>query len=1074
MKKREIFIGGRWKGGVIICAAIGLVGGARGVPEWEDPLVNGVGRLEARTYSVPLEKEEDAFCDAVEVRSGYMRVLNGGWRVGWVGEPGMRVEGFYREDFDESGFYGIDVPSCLELRGFGSCGYVNVRYPFANAAPRILDRGSGGDDYNPVAMYRREFEVPEGWWGREIILRFDGVGSAYYVWVNGERVGYSEDSKLPSEFDISGVVKRGRNVLAVEVYRWCDGSYLEGQDMMRYSGIFRDVTMWSRPVGGIWDFVVRTRLSEDYGEGEIWVEGCEYDECKLYDGERRVVAEVARGGRARVKGVHLWSAEKPYLYTLIIRKGEDIRCRKVGFKEQKVVGNRVYVNGRAIKFKGVNRHETDAENGRTVTLEGMKKDILMMKKYNFNMVRTSHYPNHHAWYDLCDQYGMYVVAEANMEGHEPGYGLEGLGKKAMWAQAIRERNERHVKFYRNHPSITMWSIGNETGHGDGTIAAMKVVRELDGTRLVHWERGNRDADVDSLMYWDLAGVEALGKLGDEPYGSRTWCAEYDSGFTAGKPKFLVEYAHAMGNACGEFDEYWKLFYKYDAWIGGCVWEWVEHAVWKETGRIDAATGKPERFLAVGGDFDEEPNDGPFCADGIVNPLREVSPKLIEIGHVQRNLVVRKVGEKLELENRFGWTWADEFRGTWTLVKDGREMERGSFEVPHLAPLSKCEMEMPRFRTKVEGEGEWFLNLAFRQKEATAWAEAGWAVAREQIALKGAWDFEKFGGKAGNNEGVARAPNPLCSGATERAAAKRGTADGKAKGDDWDAAHLVVEAGGTRAVFCRATGTLEELVMNGKSVLMKGPEGFAVGPRLTVLRAFVDNDWYRKDCYAKGLTQPRYHAREIRVEGNEVRTHVRMTGSKSAGFVHEAVWRFGEDGSVSVENDVTPFGTQAEFLPRVGLTMRLDGAYENVTYYGRGPWENYADRKTASFFGEWRTKVREMFVNYTRPQDNGYRSDVRWVRMTDEDGDGIEFRLDRPMFFQAMHYSWEDLEQARHWNGEAKHFTPLVEHEEIFVNIDARQMPLGGASAGPGPREEARLRPGKEHWVMRMAPVKGGR
>ena len=1051
---------------LIIFAAGAVCGGVWGVPEWEDPAVNSINRLGARTWSVPLESVEQALTNEVRVGSKYVKSLNGVWKVAWCGNPALRVKDFWREDFDDRDFYEIDVPSCLERRGFGSCGYTNVRYPFANAAPRILDRVTKAGDYNPVGSYRKEFEIGEEWAGREVILRFDGVGSAYYVWVNGERVGYAEDSKLPSEFDITKYVKVGKNLLAVEVYRWCDGSYLEDQDMMRYSGIYRDVMVWSRPKDGIWDFVVRTKLKGDYRDGEIWVEGCDYDACELYDAEKKLVAKWGRDGArapnplcsglaeqaaakrgAEIRDVRLWSAEKPYLYTLVIRKGEDIRRKWVGFKEQKVVGNRFLVNGKAIKLKGVNRHETDAEEGRAVSYESMVRDIEMMKRYNFNTVRTSHYANHHWWYDLCDLYGMYVVAEANMEGHEPGYGEEGLGKKEMWAESIRERNVRHVEFYRNNVSVTMWSIGNETGHGEGTKGAIRAARELDGTRPVHWERGNVDADVDSCMYWEVDRVGELGKLAGEAYGSRTYRV-MDGGegslFTAGKPKFLCEYAHAMGNACGEFDKYWEMFYKYDGLMGGCVWEWAEHAVWKRTGRVDEATGEEEKFLAVGGDFDEEPNDGPFCADGIVNPLREVSAKLIEIGHVQRNLVVRKsAAGKLEVENRFGFTWADEFKGTWTLVKDGREMERGSFEVPHIGPLEKGEMEMPRFRTVVGGDGEWFLNVAFRLKEGTRWGEENWVVARDQVKLAGEFDFGR--------------------------AVEVASGDGVRVREE--AGRVVVEAGETVAVFCRATGALAELKMNGKDVLMKGPAGIVVGPELTVLRAFVDNDWYRGEVYRSGLTQAHYHGHGIRVEGGKVRTHVTMTGSKSAGFEHKAEWTFGADGSIVIENWVEPFGTQPEFLPRFGLTMRLDGAYEEVAYYGRGPWENYADRKSGSFFGEWRTTVRGMFVNYTRPQDNGYRSDVRWVTMRDEDGRGVKFTVDRPFYFQAMHYGWEDLEGARHRNGEVKRFTPLVERKEIFVNVDVRQMPLGGASCGPGPMEEARLRPGKEHWVMKMAPVK---
>ena len=490
--------------------------------DWENPAVNSRNREPARTYSMPLAAESDAFTDAIEPETPYRKTLNGIWKISWAGNPDLRVKDFYRTDYSDADWLTIDVPSCVEMRGFGSPGYVNIKYPHKMEWPFIKDRQTGRADYNPVSSYRRTFTVPEAWKGREVFLRFDGVYSAYYVWVNGEKVGYAEDSKLPSEFNVTKYLKPGENLLAVEVYRWCDGSYIEDQDMFRFSGIFRDVTLWSMPKDGIWDFKVSERLEVEKGlckEASISLEGIDGEwTAALYDADKVQVASLSSAlpsFRFPSSALpRLWSAEKPYLYTLVVKKGGDIRARKVGFKEVRIAGNTILVNGMKVKFKGVNRHETNPDNGRTVSLADMLKDITLFKKYNINTVRTCHYPDHHLWYDLCDRYGIYVVAEANVEAHEPGFGEKGLGRFPEWNHSIVERNLRNVLYHRNHPSVTLWSMGNETGHGDCFRQAIKAVKALDPSRPVHWERGNFDADVDSRMYPPVEWLDKRGQLGD--------------------------------------------------------------------------------------------------------------------------------------------------------------------------------------------------------------------------------------------------------------------------------------------------------------------------------------------------------------------------------------------------------------------------------------------------------------------------------------------------------------------------------------------------------------------------------
>jgi len=1053
--------------GNTICAGLAFAAGialAATPADWENTAVNSINREPARAYSMPLADAAAALTDALEPETPYRLSLNGTWKYNWCGAPAQRPLDFWKEGFDDSAWFAINVPSCVEMRGFGSPGYTNVRYPHANKWPRILDRDTEKGDYNPVSSYRRTFTVPAGWKGRDVFIRFDGVYSAYYLWVNGKKVGYAEDSKLPSEFNLTPYLKDGENLLAVEVYRWCDGSYLEDQDMFRFSGIFRDVTLFAAPKVRLDDFRVTQSFDADYRNATLSLAttvrgGDAKVSAVLYDADFKQVGAFT--DTLRVPDVRLWSAEDPYLYTLVMTAGEDVRACRVGFKEVKIVGNTVLFNGRKIKFKGVNRHECSVENGRTVSLDEMIADVTLFKRYNINTVRTCHYPDHHSWYDLCDRYGVYVVAEANVEGHEPMYGKDGLGCQPAWYDSIVERNVRHVTNYRNHPAIFMWSMGNETGHGDGFRKAIKAVKALDPSRPVHWERGNVDADVDSTMYPSVEWLAKRGQLGDGQIDMFEKSGHTTS-HSKNKAFFMCEYAHAMGNAIGNFQEYWDVFYAYDSLSGGCIWDWVDQAIWKYTDKTDPATGARERFLAYGGDFDEVPNDGPFCCNGVVDPFRRVSAKLVEVAHVHRNLVLSgsdaALGEA-ELWNRFGFTSSDAFSATWELLEDGVKVDGGVFACPAVPPLSRRRVALPQPTVQLDPAKEHFYNVAFATTRDTLWAKAGWTVARDQLP---------FGPAP-----VKANPVPV-TGRTPQVAEDDKT--------------VTVTAAETKAVFCRRSGTLCELTMYGRTILKDAAPGVVAGPRFTCARAFTDNDRWLRDggawnvdrkasFYASGLTQLRHHAAPLRVSfpsGNVavVTAAVKVTGSKSAGFDHLAEWTFAADGTIVVKNTVTPFGVQPPALPRVGTSWQLAPALENMAWYGRGPRENYVDRKTASFFGLWKSTVAEQFEEYVRPQDNGYKCDVRTVRFTDKDGWGVSFTGSEPLFVQALHCTAEDLENARHRNGEARKRTPLAPCPEVRLNLDLRQLGLGGASCGPKPMQKYIFPIRPETWSVTLAPVKG--
>ena len=1030
---------------IVLAAAVMVAIAAHAANDWENTSVNSINREPPRAYSMPLADEKDALTDDLEPKTPYRVFLNGKWRYSWCGNPSLRPLDFWKTDFDDSRWFTIDVPSCVEMRGFGSPGYTNVRYPHANKWPQILDRQSGKPDYNPVSSYRRTFAVPKEWKGRDVFLRFDGVYSAYYVWVNGERVGYAEDSKLPSEFNITRFLKDGENLLCVEVYRWCDGSYLEDQDMFRFSGIYRDVSIFAAPKTRIDDFRVMTGPDASYTNWMLILQAKTTGDAKvaatLYDADFKKVGDI-EDGKLVVKKAHAWSAEDPYLYTLVMKAGEDVRACRVGFKNLRIIGGTLYFNGKNIKFKGVNRHECSPWGGRTVSLDWMEKDIKLFKRFNINTVRTSHYPNHHTWYDLCDRYGIYVVAEANVEGHEPGYGDAGLGRHEEWYGTILERNVNHVVNYKNHPCIFMWSMGNETGHGDGFRRAIKAVKKIDPTRPVHWERGNADADVDSAMYPTVEWLAQRGRWGRKPF-------------------FLCEYAHAMGNAIGNLQEYWDEFYAYNCLSGGCIWDWVDQAIWKPTGRVVPGTRMPWMIWGYGGDWDESPNDGPFCVNGVVDSMRHVTAKLIEVGHVYRNLVVEDFNAHTgvaRLWNRFGFTSADAFDGKWTLLADGRPVESSAFAVPAVAPFDRGEFTVDFPRGVFKPGVEYFVNFEFKLRADTIWAEKGHVVARDQKLVRAA--------------------------AEVKAALPPKVAGKVSVGEDDES--VTVKAGRTKAVFCRGTGTLSELEMNGITILkdpIAGPTAIlggrvAAGPQFTCERAFTDNDcWLRGEFYASGLTQLRYHARPLKVEERPadgvvvVTAEVEVTGSKSAGFAHKAVWTFRGDGTADVENTVEPHGTMPQALPRIGTTWRLDKALENMAWYGRGPRENYIDRCTGSFFGWWESTVLKQHEYYVRPQDNGYKCDVRSVRFTDKSGRGIEFRCDSPMFVQALHAGMEDLEFARHRNGQQRFMCEsLLPCAEVMLNLDVRQLGLGGASCGPRPMQKYIFPIKTETWRITLSPV----
>ncbi|MBX3120203.1 MAG: DUF4981 domain-containing protein [Fimbriimonadaceae bacterium] len=1044
------------------------------MPDWEDPNILSINKEVPRTDAYPYSDLAGAMT-LDRAKSPWFKLLNGDWKFHWVGKPEQRPVDFYKQDYDISHWATIEVPSCWEMKGYGTPIYTNVRYPHP-ANPPFIDHG-----YNAVGSYRTEFEVPASWKDRETILRFQGVYSAFYVWVNGQKVGYSEDSKGPAEFDITPYLQSGKNSLAVEVYRWCDGSYLEDQDMFRFSGIFRDVSLLSFPKAAIWDVQITPDLDKNYKDGYLSVKATvrnfgdkPFDsrgvDLQLFDkdGKRVPVIHVgegadAAGGKAdpsrtvevgqvsakstktveikvRVTDPAKWSSELPNLYTAVVslfdqsQKAFDFRGYRAGFRKVEFKEGVFKVNGVHVKIKGVNRHEHDPDTGRRVTRERMEQDIRIMKQFNINAVRCSHYMNDEYWYELCDRYGIFVIDEANIESHGMGYSYErSLGNNPVWRKAHLDRTDRLVKCHFNHPSIVMWSLGNEAGPGVNFDATADLVHELDPSRPVHYERYNRVADVDSVMYPDVNYIYGQGRQESK------------------KPFFVCEYAHAMGNAVGNLKEYWEAFESSDRNMGGCIWDYVDQGLRKYTDEEPGPDGKRKWFYAYGGDYDDTPNDGPFVGNGIIMPDRQIMPKTWEVKKIYQYVKVEPadlIQGTVKITNKHFFTNLDAFDAKWTLTADGETVATGDIAPISLAPGQSKTVQLPLPKPKVAAGTELFVRVSFHTRQDHVWAKKGHEVAWDQLQIPA--------------ESIAPyTPLNNLSDLTHT--------DSSGK--------ITVTGGSFKAEFDKATGMLSSLVYGNKQIVAQQP-GVQTGPKLNTFRAFTDNDtWFQKAYFNSGMTQMAYHPQGITVErvgAKAVRVTVEMdaVGFKGNGFRHRAVYTILGDGTIVIDSQITPMGDLPP-LGRIGLLMFVDKAFDNFTWLGRGPFESYPDRKQAADVGRYSGKVKDQYQEYVRPQENGNKEEVRWGALTDADGNGILFQASGHLAMNVSHFTPQDIDDARHENGEPRKRVPLILRKNVVVCLDTMTMGLGGASCGPGPLEQYVCRPRPVDFRVVLRPyIKG--
>jgi len=1002
-----------------------------------DPETVGRNRLAAHSDVLPYADRASAL--AGERETPFRRSLNGAWAFHYAESPGATPE-FWEPDYETADWETIDVPGHWQLQGHGAPQYTNVVYPFPLDPPEIPSE-------NPTGCYRREFHVPEDWDDRRVVLRFEGADSALSVWINGEEVGYSTGSRLPAEFDVSDHLEAGTNTVAVQVTQWSAGSYVEDQDMWWLSGLFREVSLCATPETYVADADVRTELDDDYGDAtlraDVTVAGAATDgtldaelvgptgetvetfEAEIPENERTVELE------AHVENPDMWTAETPTLYTLLLTLEGTVVRQPVGFREVEVRNGQLRVNGEAITVRGVNRHDFHPDDGRALTYETMRRDVELMKRHNVNAVRTAHYPNDPRFYELCDEYGLYVMDETDLECHGMIHAerVTHISDDPRWERTYVDRMERTVERDKNHPSVICWSLGNESDFGSNHRAMAERVRELDPTRPVHYEPDT-----------DLEVSDLVGPMYPHPEEVRDLHAEHDA------PVIPCEYAHAMGNGPGGLADYWETFDDLERTQGGFVWEWIDHGL-----RQEVEGG--ERF-AYGGDFGDEPNDGNFVCDGLLFPDRTPSPGLKELKAVLAPVRFAHADGELSVENRYDFRSLDGVRASWTLLYDGEAVERGELDLPALDAGERASVDVP---AEAGEGGEYTLRVEASLAGGTRWADDSHRIAAETFVL---------GGEAVLP--VASPEEPLDVAETD--------GELRLSGPEFD------------AVFDTERGALASYTYRGAELLSAAPEldlwraptdndrGLPVGR--TFLRSHaestVDIDDFWQVGFAElwrehGLDDLRFRVDSVEHERDGGDVLITVTGRLAPpifdhGFGVETTYRIAGSGRVDIRTRLDPEGGFDDLptLPRVGLTLGLAPDFDSVTWYGRGPGENYADSHQSAPVGRYRADAADLHTPYVRPQANGYRGGVRWAAF----GDGERGLLATGMDGFAAGRDSETLESAAHE-------PEIPSLDALTVSLDAAHCGAGTGSCGPWTFEEYQV-PVEEHaFDVSLIPFEGG-
>jgi beta-galactosidase len=987
------------------------------IPDWENPEMIGWGKEPAHCTLMPYPDAESALKGTRE-SSCFYKSLNGPWKFHWAATPNNRPKDFYKVEYDVSQWDEIEVPSNWELQGYGIPTYTNIRYPFSpdNPNPPHIPH-----DDNPVGSYRTEFTVPPQWKGRQVFVHFDGVASALYLWINGRKVGYSQGSMTPAEFNITEHLRAGKNVLAGEVYRYSDGSYLEDQDTWRVSGIYRDVYLFSTPDVHLRDFFVRCELDEQYRDAVLAVTAHVHNygektakahtlEMTLFDANGKPVTgkplTKAQTGRIEPHGERVvemevevanpnkWSAETPCLYKALLTlrdpngKVVEVEPCDFGFRKVELKDGQVLINGAAVLFKGVNRHEHDPDCGRAIPYKRMLQDIRLLKQNNINAVRTSHYPDDPKWYTLCDKYGIYVVDEANIESHGIGYHPDRtLANKPEWKTAHMDRTIRMVERDKNHPCVVIWSLGNEAGDGTNFEAASAWIHQRDPTRLVQYERAEQRPHTDIVcpMYWPIDRIVEYARV------------------ELRRPLILCEYAHAMGNSVGNLQDYWDAIESHRHLQGGFIWDWADQALQKKT------TGGQE-FWAYGGDYGDIPNDRNFLCNGLVQPDRKPNPSLYEVKKVYQYIKVEAVDlleGRVRIRNKYDFVSLEFVDVCWEMTEDGRLLQQGILPKLSVGPHHKQEVTIGFSKPQLEAGAEYWLKIVFKLADDSPWADRGHVVAWDQFRIP----FDVPAAPEADTEAVA----PL------------------AMEDSPDA--YKITGSNFKLRIGKKSGCIESFEFAGRQLLASPlvPDFWRVP---------TDNDrgnnmpdrlgaWKRA-----GLDRTVHKVTAERISPQVVK--IMAKSSLPTGKCDYATtYTVYGGGDVLVEGKLTkPVNIELPELPRFGMQMTIPERYNTMTWFGRGPHETYWDRKTGAAVGLYSAKVEDQIHVYVRPQENANKTDVRWVAFTDEQGLGL-LAVGIPLLsVSARPFTRRDLEQA-------EHTFDLPRRNTITVNLDYRQMGVGG-------------------------------
>jgi len=1023
--------------------------------DWENQAVSEINREPVHASLMPFDTDAKVIANDFSA-SPYYKSLNGKWKFNLVTKPADRPASFFGKTFDDSAWKLIDVPSNWEMKGYDYPIYTNIKYPHKVTPPTIQE------NYNPVGSYRMEFETPNDWNGKEIILHFGAVSSAMYVWVNGEKVGYSEDSKTPAEFNITKYLKSGKNLLAVQVFRWCDGSYLEDQDFWRMSGITRDVYLVARNTTHVFDFQLKSGLDELYKDGifkaDITLRNLGKTtqnvtvEAKLLDGNDKVLefskkANVASGNQSisfdgKLANVKKWSAETPNLYQLVIttkdesgKVFESLGCQ-VGFRNVEIKNGQLCVNGVRILVKGVNIHEHHEVNGHVQDIETMIKDITVMKKFNLNTVRTAHYPQPEKWYELCNKYGMYLIDEANIESHGMGYGKESLAKDPTWYAAHLFRTRNVLERDKNHPSVIIWSLGNEAGDGENFVKTSAWIKSRDKSRPVQYEQaGTKEhTDIYCPMY---ATIDQMIKYAEK---------------SKDKPLIQCEYAHAMGNSVGNLQDYWDAIESNNMLQGGCIWDWVDQGI------LTSKENEPKSW-AYGGDFGPKDvwTDGNFCCNGLVNPDRTPHPSLFEVKKVYQYVGFKAIDintGKFEVINKYDFLNLNSFGFDWRIEADGIKVTGGILASLNVAAHGKTGFSIP-IDLKPEPGKEYFIIFSAKTIAATDLIPVGHEVAYEQFKL------------------TFSAPSLVV------------TPKGKLTMEK-DAVKATIKGGDFSVVFDLKKGNINSLVFDGKEMLNAGK-----GPEPDFWRAPTDNDFgnghdkrckvWRKAGDGRKLTG----SKVTQISENQVNVELAFDISGLAGETvakYESVYKVYGDREIEIINNFKTTAEKLPEIPRMGMNLQLAREYENMEWLGRGPQENYCDRNTGALVGLYNGKVKDQDWAYIRPQENGYKTDVRWVAFTNNDGNGL-LSIGLPLMSVSAHHNlMEDFESpvrtiGRIYDGKEvvnRHISDVKERNLVSVNLDYKQMGVGGDNSWGARTHPQYLLTDKEYsYSFRLKLVKKG-